>query len=369
MKVVHLTTAHGPSDVRIFHKECCSLAEAGYNVTLICPGDAVSNNKGVHMDLIPVPKNRRERMTRTVYQACDAALGYEADLYHFHDPELIRIAPRLKSRGAKVVYDSHEDVRAQIRTKEWLPRWIRGPVACSFGTLESYAASRLDAIVAATPHIAERFPKDKTVVVNNYPLKDEIINCESEYTDRPPAITYLGGISRIRGALEMVRAMEIMCQDYHYDARLTLVGDFESPDLQAALIRQPGWEHVEYVGRQPRDTALAFVQRSRVGLVLFHPAPNHVYAQPNKLFEYMACGTPIVASHFPYWREIVEKTGCGLLADPQDPREIAEAIRWLLDHSDEAAALGRRGREAIVHEYNWESQVPILIGLYERLSG
>ena len=157
MKIVHLTTVHTPDDVGIFHKECCSLQEAGYDVTLVCPSDPSNSKKGVCVDSIPVPKSRRERMTRTIYQACYAALDHKADLYHFHDPELIRIAPRLKRSGAKIVYDSHEDVRAQIRTKGWVPKGIRGASACGFGLVEDYAASRLDGIVAATPHIARRF--------------------------------------------------------------------------------------------------------------------------------------------------------------------------------------------------------------------
>lgn len=367
MKIVHLTTAHSANDVRIFHKECCSLVEAGYDVTLVCPSDSSNSNKGVCVDSIPVPKSRRERMTRTIYQARYAALDHKADLYHFHDPELIRIAPRLKRSGAKVVYDSHEDVRAQITTKGWVPRWARGAVACGFGIFEDYAASRLDAIVAATPYIAKRFPIAKTVVVNNYPLIEEIINCDFDYTDRRPTIAYVGGISRIRGALEMVHAVDIVRKHYYSNISLTLVGGLESSALQGELINLPGWDYVEYMGQQPRDKALDCVRRARVGLVLFHPAPNHEYSQPNKLFEYMACGTPVVASHFPYWRDIVEGVSCGLLVDPQDPWEIAEAIKWLLDHPDEAAAMGRRGREAVVRKYNWESQVPTLLRLYEQL--
>lgn len=367
MKIVHLTTVHTPDDVRIFHKECCSLVEAGYDVTLVCPSDSSHCKKGVYIDSIPVPKSRRERMTRTIYQACYAALDHKADLYHFHDPELIRIAPRLKRSGAKIVYDSHEDVRAQIRTKGWVPKGIRGAIACGFGLVEDYAASRLDGIVAATPHIARRFPSDKTAVVNNYPRREEIISYDFDYTDRQFTIAYVGGISRIRGALEMVHAMAILCQHYYRGARLTLVGSIDSSDLQAQLISLPGWEYVKYMGRQPRDEALEYARRARVGLVLFHPAPNHEYSQPNKLFEYMACGTPVVASHFPYWRDIVENVNCGLLVDPQDPGEIAEALKWLLDHPDEAAEMGRRGREAVVRKYNWESQVPILLRLYERL--
>jgi len=367
MRTVHVTTVHKPDDVRIFHKECCSLVKAGYDVTLVCPGDSRGINKGVYIDSIPVPKNRRERMTVAVDQAWRVALEHNADLYHFHDPELLRIALRLKRTGARVVYDSHEDVRAQIRTKGWLPKWIRSAVACEFGLLEDYIVGRIDAVVAATPHIAKRFPTGKTVVVNNYALMDEVIGSDLNYADRQQTVAYVGGISTIRGAFEMVQAMDIVRKHYHSDVRLTLVGSIESLALEEELRNRPGWDCIDYVGEQPREKALEYVRRARAGLVLYHPAPNHIYSQPNKLFEYMACATPVIASCFPYWRDIVESVKCGVVVDPQDPRQIAEAIVWLFDHPEEAAAMGRRGKAAIVRKYNWESQVPILLNLYEQL--
>ena len=66
-------------------------------------------------------------------------------------------------------------------------------------------------------------------------------------------------------------------------------------------------------------------------------------------------------------KTIVEGIGCGLLVDPQNSQEIAGAIQWLLEHPNEAEEMGRRGREAVMYKYNWESQIPILLGLYEQL--
>ena len=108
---------------------------------------------------------------------------------------------------------------------------------------------------------------------------------------------------------------------------------------------------------------------ARVGLVTLHPAPNYLEAQPIKFFEYMAAGIPIVASDFPLWQKFIEEIGCGLLVNPLDPQSIANAIQWLLEHPKEAEAMGKRGKEAVLNQYNWSNEVKKLLALYGRLSG
>ena len=110
-----------------------------------------------------------------------------------------------------------------------------------------------------------------------------------------------------------------------------------------------------------RSEVAALLARASVGLVLFHPIRNYVNAQPNKMFEYMAAGLPVIASDFPLWWTIIKSTGCGLLADPLDPAAIAKAMVWVLRHPTEAAEMGQRGQRAVAEKYNWERQADRLI--------
>jgi len=107
--------------------------------------------------------------------------------------------------------------------------------------------------------------------------------------------------------------------------------------------------------------------RARAGLVLFQPLPNNVAGRPNKLFEYMSAGIPVIASDYPGWRAIVDGARCGLLVDPQSPGAIADAMQWILDHPDEAEAMGRRGYEAIRDRYSWDREAEKLMALYSKL--
>ncbi|MBZ0253555.1 MAG: glycosyltransferase, partial [Candidatus Methylomirabilis sp.] len=149
------------------------------------------------------------------------------------------------------------------------------------------------------------------------------------------------------------------------NVRLIFVGSFDLPSTEAATRATPGWDRVDFRGFQGRREVAAALAEARAGLTLFLPLPNHVAAQPNKLFEYMAAGLPLIASDFPLWRAIVAGANCGLLVEPLDPRAIAAAIEQILEHPDDADKMGRRGREAVYARYNWNVEAEKLLRFYE----
>jgi glycosyltransferase involved in cell wall biosynthesis len=86
---------------------------------------------------------------------------------------------------------------------------------------------------------------------------------------------------------------------------------------------------------------------------------------PNKLFDYMLVGLPVIASNFPLYREVVEPDRCGLIVDPSKPEEIARAMEYLIDHPDEAREMGERGRKAVLEKYNWDKESERLLQIYD----
>ncbi len=365
-RIIHLTTVHPPFDTRIFYKECQTLAQAGYEAVLVAPHDRDEVVDGVRIRVVPKPGSRWERMTKTVWQVYRVAVAEDAQVYHFHDPELIPVGVILKLKGKKVVYDVHEDVPKQILTKPWIPSFLRRKVAKCASLFENIGSSFFDGVVSATPTIVGHFPGGKSVVVQNFPLLNELVVPDAmPYSHRPADIAYIGGISAIRGIREMVKAMELLPEKL--GARFYLAGTFSPAELYDDICRMPGWEKVEFLGWQTREEVGALLGHARMGLVLFHPVPNHCESQPNKLFEYMSVGIPVVASDFPLWRQIVEGAGCGLVANPLDPPAIADAIEWLLAHPEEAEAMGKRGQEAVRNFYNWDNEARVLLNFYERL--
>lgn len=365
-KLVHMTSVHCPFDVRIFHKECKTLAEAGYEVTLIAPHDKAEVVNGICIE--PVTKNdsRRRRMTRTVWEVYRKALHNPAQIYHFHDPELLPVGVLLKLAGKCVIYDAHEHVADDVLIKYWIHPRMRGLISASSGAVEGLAARTLDAIIAATPTIAVRFPPSKRVLVQNFPMTGELVNgTELRYLEREPLALYLGSLTEVRGAREMIAAAH--CLPRRLGAKLLLLGDITPSSLERELKDMPGWAQVEYLGFQGRSDVAHALARARVGLVVLHPVPSYLNSQPIKLFEYMSAGIPVIVSNFPAFRELIESVGCGLSVDPMNPGEIAEAVTWILDHPLEAEMMGKRGQAAVLSTYNWDSQAENLLDLYDRL--
>ena len=365
-RVCILTTVHDPFDVRVFHKEARSLAHAGYDVCLLAPAEKAERVDGV--DIVPIGGDKKGRLHRTTvlwWRALRKAVAAQADVYHFHDPELIPLGLLLKVfTRARVVYDIHEDYPQQILSKAWIPTGFHRPVAAGMALLERLAAGVFDGLAAATPDIASRFPPSKTMTMHNFPRLEELAISGGDvlpYAERPNRVVYLGGISTIRGAFEMVKAVELT----KFPVELMVAGKFESEKLKNELSAFPGWKRTRFLGWLNRSEVREVLGQSRLGLVLLHPLLRHKRSLPNKLFEYMAAGIPFVASDFPLWRELGE--GAGLFVDPLDPQAIAEAIDWLLAHPDEAEAMGRRGRELVSKKYNWDLEAHKLLQLYERL--
>lgn len=362
-----LTSVHTPFDIRILHKECKSLARAGFDVTIIVPHGEDLDVEGVRLRAVPRPARRTQRVTRTVWQVYREAVRQNADVYHFHDPELIPVGLLLRLRGKKVIYDVHEDLPRCMPYKPYLPKWLGRLSARIVEAAENLSARGFSAVVPATPGIAARFYRlnRRTVVVNNYPMLQEWTSPgqQAGYANRAPSVAFVSaGITRTRGAVEMVEAMSLLPCDLA--ATLEFAGAIQPPELKDVLSKLPGWSRVRLHGTLDRPGVSALLHRVRAGIVVEHPVPNYMNGKPTKLFEYMAAGLPVIASDFPECRKIIDGAGCGLLVDPLNPKQIAGAIQRILSHPQEAQEMGQRGLRAIVEQYNWGAEEKKLIDLY-----
>lgn len=361
--IAHLTTMHARDEVRIFLKECTSLKSEGYDVNLIVADGRGSDIKnGVKRHSVERARGRFHRIFILPWKMYRFARRFHAQLYHLHEPELLFIAPLLMWSGAYVIYDSHEDFPRAVLSRAWIPLIFRKLLSFIIEIIENYFVCRISAVITATPNIALRFYRinPRTVTINNFPLLSEIGEVVNVCGDLR-TVCYIGGISRNRGLFEMIKALESV------SACLILAGPFDcqADEIEAKMLH--GWAQVAYHGIVGRDVVHRIMAQSCAGLVLFHPDPNHIKAQPNKLFEYMSAGIPVIASDFPLWRSIIDGVGCGLLAEPLNPKEIADAIRWILEHPTEAEAMGQRGRQAVVKTFNWDIEEVKLLQLYKGL--
>jgi len=152
------------------------------------------------------------------------------------------------------------------------------------------------------------------------------------------------------------------------DVRLQLAGTFSEPELKNEIEKLAGWSRVDALGFVDRITAWNILNNSLAGLVLFLPLPNHIDAQPNKMFEYMSAGIPVIASDFPLWQRIIVGNDCGICVDPLNPKAIADAIDFVIGHPDRARRMGENGRHAVYDRFNWSIEENKLLNLYQVLS-
>lgn len=363
VKVCHISTVHSAFDVRIFYKECKALAAAGYDVNLIVTHTKEETVEGVH--IVPL-SNRESRIYRFFIKSWSAlfkALKVNAEIYHFHDPELIPFGKILKLFGKKVIYDVHEDVPMQILTKEWIKPGLRRAISGVFNWYEKNSVKLFNKVIAARPDIGRNFSQKMVAVVRNMPVLgiiDEVKPADIQV--EKPYVIYAGGITKARGIKEMVDAIGRL----DGKIELWLFGPWDYQEYKEECKKSPGWKYTRDMGYVPLKVVYSYMKQAYIGIVNFLPAPNHISTMPNKPFEYMTCGLPVVMSNFDYWKELFGEYA--FFADPAMPEDIAKKIEYLLENPERAREFGEKGRKFIRETYSWEAEQEILLDVYKELS-
>ncbi len=366
IKACHISTVHSIRDIRIFYKECQTLAANGYDVTYI--------SQGIHDEMIDgvrrlgtgklANKNKLVRMTFGCRQLVKIAIAENADIYHIHDSELLRFAGLFKKAGKIVIYDSHEHLPMQIMEKEWIPRIFRSLIAKFVGNIELRKVRFIDLIIVVADKTFHRFENKgiELIKLENFPIfsefKDIVIDYNVKKNHRK--ICYAGAVWLERGLDTMCRAAAGT-----ENCTLEIAGriDHASPHEYIAGIG----DNIIYSGYLSRGDVVKLYEESIAGLCLFKPYPNNMIDPPTKIFEYMAAGIPVIGSAFESISDVVEKYECGLCVNPLDINEISNAIQFLLDNPEEAKRMGINGRKAVKEKMNWEVHSRIFIDAYGKL--
>ncbi|MBR0801701.1 glycosyltransferase [Bradyrhizobium jicamae] len=360
MKICMLSSVHSADDIRIVEKEARSLAGYGHAVTVVARPPGPRDNGDIEFKLTNLPKVSRWKRPWVVGRAAaELARSTNADVIQFHDPELIPFALMLRRRGFTVIYDVHEDVPADIYSKTWIPSWMQPLVSRGTEWVERATAQRFDAIVAATPTIADRFSRygaSVTLVRNSVNL-DEFIEPTRD-TNRKRQAVYVGHISFNRGLVEMVESCDAV------QLPLVLAGSIGA--AEADWLRKSS-ANVAHRGKIGRFEIATLLNESLIGLCLFHPEPNHLHAMPTKIFEYMAAGLPVITSDLPKSKEIVEAAGCGFAVSLKDKLGLMEKLSLLATDQQRAIELGLAGRAAVGKTYNWKHDAAELNKLYSAI--
>jgi glycosyltransferase involved in cell wall biosynthesis len=375
-RVCLLSSVHPALDNRIFYREAQSLHRAGYEVVVVAVHDRDEVKEGIQ--ILGLPRWPRWKRPLLWPVALRRALSTRAALYHFHDPELLLIAPWLRLlTGKPTIYDVHEANADFIQAKRGIPPVIRYPAAWVMRWLEPLLARLQSGLVLADEAIAHTFRhvRRPQAILMNYPERSFVakaIAATRVEAPRRPIVLHLGGHRRDRGTLLMLEAFQRVVQAVP-EARLMLVGPFAPSSLEQQVrddIVHRRLEHaVTITGRVPFAEVGRYLQEAAVGWVPLQAVPKYQKNIPTKLFEYMAYGLPIVSSDLLPVRPFVQDRQNGYLVPPADPAAHARAILDLLGRPEQAQAMGRTGQRLVSTQYNWDEMEKRLLTLYGKLLG
>ncbi len=363
LRVLHITSVHPALDNRIHFKEVKTLQEHCKAVAIVASIEEDKEIDGVQYLSIDPFRSRWDRLLNAPNKILKRVEEFKPDIVHFHDPELIPLALKLKRKNYKLIYDVHEDLPTQLRYKSWIPFFLRPLAAYFVNRVEDRAAQKLDAIVAATKDIADRFPESKTICVRNLPVLKLIKAAETTEKTRKVKLIYAGGLARLRGIKESIQALHGL-EDR---VELSLIGKWESDEYRIECESLNEFKAVRYLGYLSMAEVYREISSADLGLAMLYPLKNYLRSLPVKAFEYMAHGVPMVMSDFPFWKE--QFTGAAFFARAKDPLSIAHAIKNALDNTAELEQMSNYAQTRVREELNWEKESEALLNLYHSLSG
>ena len=377
MKVVILTSVHGPFDVRVFHKEALTLAEHGYEVVLIAPhAQPKGCVSGVRIIGLPQVRSRWLRPLNWL-RILWHALREHADVYHLHDPELLPCGLLIQWITRRpVIYDAHEWYPAKVMLRLWIPERLRRAARAVVSVLEPGLARMLAATVTADHGTAQQLRQRgvrRIVTIYNYPLRDI---CppprpgRSTDNNQAPVLLYVGILGPDRGIFVMLDTVALLVHRQSFPVHLLVVGSAKIPDLQEEIeqrVRDLDIDpFVRLEGAVPHDQLGDYLGRAHFGLMLYKPEVCE-HNIPTKLFEYMAAGLPVIATRAKMTAYFLERVEAGVLIDSRDPRDYAQAIVHLWHSPQTMERMARNGRRAFETQFNWDSEGQKLVDLYRAL--
>lgn len=368
MRICQITSMHKWDDARIYQRACKHLAASSVQVDYIATQAEDENIPYLNVYPLKLRTGWRRRWFSSL-EAYNKARKIPADIYHFHDPDLMPWMFLLSLQGKKVIYDIHENFYEKFHKLPIPFKWFFNFLYSVYELpIRNFAG-----IVSISDSLLAKYKKkskQRLVVMNVTPKKvfDAIETQERSFDD---FVIYVSGQqSEKRNVTQLVEALPAITKAYP-NTVLKLVGRYVPLDYDNFLRKKAKElnveQHLELEGMLPWEENFKRTAKATLGCVFYEDNPNNRVGIPNRIFEYMACGIPILAENFTELRKIVNHTQCGLLVNSSNPEEIAFKCIELLSDKDRIVEMGKRGRIAALQQYNFDNELSKLIDFYKKI--
>jgi glycosyltransferase involved in cell wall biosynthesis len=297
------------------------------------------------------------------------------DVWHAHDlPGLMAVGP-LVGEGVALVYDSHE-IFIETGTATRMPWPVRRLLSIYERRLARRAAALITVNEAYADVLRRRLAPAEIVIVRNCvpasppdPMAGTRLRASAGIPPGAPIVLYHGALAAHRGIEQLVAALD---EPGMSDVHLALLGFGDLGRLGFAAHHAGTDSRVHVLPAVPPDDLVDWVSGADVDAIpLQRSSLNHWLCTPNKLWESIAAGVPVVVSDFPVMRSIVLDDPAGPLGTvcrPDAPASVAAAIRSILDlPAPERDAIRERCRQSAAERWNWETESSRLVALYRTL--
>jgi glycosyltransferase involved in cell wall biosynthesis len=374
-----LSTGHSPRDDRLYHKEAISLAKIYPEIVLVMPGEEADFNEHKGIKYVPLKKaNSIIARLMLIPIALVTVLKIRPEVCHFHDYELLLILPflRLLSK-CKIIYDVYEAHPEMVLQSNNIPDILK-PLLAKLVNLNERILSRFaHSIITADDNIAKSFINSckNVTVIFNYPIlslfvpdSDKLSHLKSLYQNRTPII-YQGGMSEQRGIFQMIKAMEVI-KNRKPDIILLLVGQINDKllkNVKEQIKTRDLEKYIELIGEVPHEEVVNYISVSKIGLVPLLPTEKFKKNIPQKQFEYMACGIPVLGADLPPIASYIIKADCGKVYNSTSYEELAQGIIYMIEDEAEWKRMSSAGKKAIQKLWNWNQMEEKLLHVYESI--
>lgn len=370
-KICIVTSVHPPNDPRLF-KLCKSVQRLGYDCILISSWPESEDLPGVTFYTFPLKAGIMGRL-RNMLHILKFSIKADADLYHFHDLDILPLFTLFHILYSKpVIYDIHENYSEEVLVRYWIPNVIRLPLYYVVKCTQKICSIIIKNCIIVVDSIRNEISNSANILVHkNYASENIITSMDDDYCNRDNNVLFIGSQYIENGSLlfiEIAKHILSIRKDIHFSCIDRFGNNYKLRDhiiseANGTLLK--GNYHI--LPNLPSHELMSYINKAKIGISPNMNVPKQVKAIPTKLFEYMAGGIPIVASDLPSNRFYIEATGGGLLANPDSTESFCEKIIYLIDNPDVAKNMGASGLKNFQQNFIWESQDSSLNSYYSQI--
>lgn len=372
-KIAVCSSAHPYDDARIFHRQAHSLARH-FDVTIFAcaPFSDKTTEENIRIQGLPEWQKKSSRI-KNLFLLMKKVLRSDADVFIFHDTVGMLLIPLVKLiKRKKIIYDIHENFHGFIQEKTWIPRPLRWLAAKGYMLAESVALWFTDMVWFAVQDIGDhyghinRIPK---LLVGNYPPLKQFNAVEKETVSPKNRFFFVGSIDADRSILQIIAGFDAFAKK-EKSYQLLIGGVYYSEEFRNAVANavdnSAAASRIILMDKIPYPEVPKYIAESKAGLAIYQPTYNFLRSMPNKLFEYLGMGIPVITSNFPNFQFVNSDTQCGVCVDPNDVNAIAEAMHFLAEDDRRRQQMGDNGKTLVEKKFNWEiAEKEIIQAIYK----